>query len=219
MSTDDIADLERYLDATRAGLLYARRVLLVEGPAELFLLPALVQQILGVDLDELGISVIPIFGVHFDVYAKLFGPNAMHKRCAIVADGDLKPSDATVPTDGSELPTFHRPDLDALKNPFLNVFLCKTTFERAIALPANLGMFAETCRELGATKTERKLTALQKELAHTIDKKKDSEARDLVLAAAKSAGKARFAQVATRHISLASQVPPYIKNAIDWLKS
>ncbi len=72
----EIADLERYLDATKSSLLFARKVMLVEGPAELFLIPALVKQVMGddYDLDRLGISVVPIYGVHFDVYAKLFGP-------------------------------------------------------------------------------------------------------------------------------------------------
>ena len=46
--------------------------MLVEGPAEVFLIPALLKQVKGIDLDREGISVIPIYGVHFDVYAKLF---------------------------------------------------------------------------------------------------------------------------------------------------
>ena len=32
--------------------------------------------------------------MHFDVYAKLFSEDALPKKCAIVTDGDLKPSDA-----------------------------------------------------------------------------------------------------------------------------
>lgn len=36
----EVADLERYLDATKSNLLFARKVMLVEGPAELFLIPA-----------------------------------------------------------------------------------------------------------------------------------------------------------------------------------
>ena len=43
------ADIERYIDATRASLLFARRVLLVEGPAELFLVAPLAKVVLGVD--------------------------------------------------------------------------------------------------------------------------------------------------------------------------
>ena len=36
---DDVEDLERYLDVTRAELVFARGVILVEGDAERFLVP------------------------------------------------------------------------------------------------------------------------------------------------------------------------------------
>ena len=39
LAPQDVADLERYLDSTRSSLLYARKVLLVEGPAEQFVIP------------------------------------------------------------------------------------------------------------------------------------------------------------------------------------
>ncbi|MEM9477036.1 MAG: AAA family ATPase [Pseudomonadota bacterium] len=54
----DIADLERYLDATKSNLLFARKVMLVEGPAELFLIPAMAETVHGQHLERLGISVI-----------------------------------------------------------------------------------------------------------------------------------------------------------------
>ena len=91
----DKADLERYLDATRSTLLFARKVLLVEGPAELFLIPPLVKKVMNVDLDGHGISVVPIHGVHFQPYAKLFCGEGLNKQCAILTDGDLVPSDST----------------------------------------------------------------------------------------------------------------------------
>ena len=81
-------------DATRSALLYARKVLLVEGPAEQFVIPGLVKAVMGIDLDEEGIAVVPIFGTHFASYAKLFGPGGIQKKCAILTDGDLMPSDA-----------------------------------------------------------------------------------------------------------------------------
>jgi putative ATP-dependent endonuclease of OLD family len=42
LDSADVADLERYLDATKSNLLFARRVMLVEGAAEVFLIPGLV---------------------------------------------------------------------------------------------------------------------------------------------------------------------------------
>ena len=79
--------------------------MLVEGPAELFLIPALVKKVKGIDLAREGVSVIPIYGVHFDVYARLFSEDGLPKKCAIVTDGDLKPSDAVPGLEGEdELP-------------------------------------------------------------------------------------------------------------------
>lgn len=43
LTSDEIEDLERYLDVTRAEALFSRFVILVEGIAELYLLPALAQ--------------------------------------------------------------------------------------------------------------------------------------------------------------------------------
>ena len=94
LTPKDVSDLERYLDATRSALLYARKVLLVEGPAEQFVIPGLVKAVMGIDLDEEGIAVVPIYGTHFASYAKLFGPGGIKKKCAILTDGDLSPSDA-----------------------------------------------------------------------------------------------------------------------------
>src|SRR5690606_21478746 len=115
-------------DATKSGLLYARKVMLVEGPAELLLIPALVSQVKGIDLDRHGISVIPIYGVHFDAYAKLFGADGLPKKCAIVADGDLLPDDGDPSVEGEDdLP--EPPDLDELQSDYIHVFKCPTTFE------------------------------------------------------------------------------------------
>lgn len=70
LSRRDREDIERYLDVTRAELLFARRVLLVEGDAELFVVPQIATQ-LGLDLDELGVSVCSVSGTNFAPYVKL----------------------------------------------------------------------------------------------------------------------------------------------------
>jgi putative ATP-dependent endonuclease of OLD family len=41
---------------------------------------------------------------------------------------------------------------------------------------------------------------------------------DKVLNTAKRFGKARFAQVLSKHINLAEEMPDYIRNAVDWLE-
>lgn len=220
------ADLERYLDATRSGLLFARKVILVEGPAELFLIPVLIKQVLQIDLDRLGISVIPIHGVHFEAYARLFGEGGLKKKCVILTDGDLVPDDA-LDSDGSDsldVPAPMRIDeLMKLRSRYLEVFHCDTTFERTLAIEGLLPMLYQTCVELKApiiaARIKRAQVALKKASS---PKERTAAMMDLdtaVLNTAKRFGKARFAQVASKHVSLATDIPVYIKKAVQWLLS
>jgi putative ATP-dependent endonuclease of OLD family len=62
-------DLARYLDVTRAEILFSRGVILVEGEAERFLVPMFAEA-MNVDLDHLGISICSVGGTHFASYAK-----------------------------------------------------------------------------------------------------------------------------------------------------
>ena len=82
-----VADLERYLDVTRGEVLFAKGVLLVEGEAERFLLPALAKAE-GVDFDELGISVCSVAGTNFAPYVTLLGERGLRLPVAVVTDGD-----------------------------------------------------------------------------------------------------------------------------------
>lgn len=218
----EIHDLERYLDATRSNLLFARKVILVEGPAELFLIPALLKHVKDIDLDRDGISVIPIYGVHFDVYAKLFSEQALPKKCAIITDGDLKPSDADPELEGEDdLPP--PPDLEALQNDYLKVFACQTTFERALVFEGTLEMFASAAEDIGAPTVAKRLREGLEGLDD--DDLDDSERnkiltplRKMVLNTATRFGKARFAQIAARHADKAEVVPKYLADAAKWLR-
>lgn len=224
LEPEETADLERYLDATRSTLLYARKVILVEGPAELFIIPPLVKAVMGIDLERYGVSVIPIYGVHFDVYAKMFNQLAMPKKCAIIADGDLVPSDYTKAEDGEgEEDLLMPPDLDAMSSEYVGVFKCATTFERALTIPGTLYCIAAGAEECGATRLSKALQKAEqkmrdgewgpKERGEKLD-----ELRDRVLSTAKRIGKARFAQKVSKHIGKVEKIPPYIRKAIDWLE-
>jgi len=216
----EIRDLERYLDATRSNLLFARKVMLVEGPAELFLIPPLLKKVRSIDLEREGISVIPIYGVHFDVYAKLFSADALPKKCAIVTDGDLTPSDANPSIDGEDvLPA--PPDLAALENDFVRVFACKTTFECALTFEGTLEMFARAADDIGAPTVADRLRDGLTALAGAQDADAQEAIlgplRQTVLNTAKRFGKARFAQIASRHVDAARAIPKYIIDATKWL--
>lgn len=212
----DIADLERYLDATRSSLLYARRVLLVEGPAEQFLIPPLAKQVLSIDLDEEGIAIVPIFGTHFAAYAKLFGSGGIGKKCAIVTDGDLKPSDSEAEgaEEAEDVPT--PPLLAKFAGPNVQIFTCQTTFERELVLPGNLDMLEAAAREIGAPNIAQALSDLSTSVA-IFGEDDLGDMPDRVLRTAKRFGKARFAQLASKHVHTGNAVPTYIENALTWL--
>jgi putative ATP-dependent endonuclease of OLD family len=84
----DRADLERYLDVSRGEMLFAKGVLLVEGDAEAYLVPALAR-LMDKDLDQLGIVVCSISGTHFAPYVKLL--RGLNIPFAVLTDRD--PSD------------------------------------------------------------------------------------------------------------------------------
>lgn len=85
LTSDDVADLERYLDVTRAELLFARGVILVEGDAEKFLVPEFASE-LGIELDQHGISICSVSGTHFKPYTKLL--EALSIPFSIITDWD-----------------------------------------------------------------------------------------------------------------------------------
>lgn len=87
--TDEEAeDLARYLDVTRAEMLFARGILLVEGDAEKFLLPVFAAS-LGHDLDHLGITVCSVSGTNFQPYVKFL--TALGIPFAVLTDWDPRP--------------------------------------------------------------------------------------------------------------------------------
>lgn len=71
LNPEEIGNIQRYLDAVRSNLLFAKSVLLVEGDAEEILVPILIKNVLGVSLDELGISLINIRSTGFQNVAVL----------------------------------------------------------------------------------------------------------------------------------------------------
>ncbi len=84
---DDVAHLHRFLDVTKASLLFARGVLLVEGVAEQLVVPSIAQQ-MNKPLAQHGIAVVNIGGLAFRPFAALFGPDRLPYRCALLTDSD-----------------------------------------------------------------------------------------------------------------------------------
>ena len=97
VTADEIDDLESYLDATRAELLFARGVIFVEGDAEEALLPVFASS-LGHSLDESGITICNVAGTNFRPYVKL--AEALKLPYCVITDWD--PLDGTKPPLGKK---------------------------------------------------------------------------------------------------------------------
>jgi len=83
-----VRDLSRYLDSTKANLFFADGVILVEGIAEMLLLPILAKAV-NRSLNHSHVSVVNIAGLAFDPFAKLFNDiERLQIPCAIITDSD-----------------------------------------------------------------------------------------------------------------------------------
>lgn len=86
-SADEKEDLERYLDVSRAEVLFCSAAILVEGTAEVYLVPALAQA-LGFNLDAYGVIVANIGGTDFLPFRQLLGEDSLNIPHVILTDGD-----------------------------------------------------------------------------------------------------------------------------------
>ncbi len=100
LETYEKRKINQYLDATRAELLFARNVILVEGISEMVIIPAMVKHILKGDANAdrrrrfRGVSLINVGSVDFEPYLKLLlqkvDGNSLVDRLVAVTDRDPK---------------------------------------------------------------------------------------------------------------------------------
>ncbi len=87
LTATDEADLQRYIDVTRGELFFPRGIILVEGDAERFLVPAFAEA-MNIRLDEQGISVCSVAGTNFAPYVKLLGSTGLAIPHVVLTDLD-----------------------------------------------------------------------------------------------------------------------------------
>lgn len=126
--------LQRYLNVTRAELFFARRLVLVEGTAELFLVEALAKKS-GIDLRKQSVSVISTDGLNFDAFLPLFGINAMQIPVAVITDAD--PPATEFPGNAAELVLSDSAKLlQAEEDDLVKCFFAKKTLEYDLGFDA-----------------------------------------------------------------------------------
>jgi putative ATP-dependent endonuclease of the OLD family len=220
---EDIGNIQRYLDAVRSNLLFAKSVILVEGDAEEILVPILVKKVLGVSLDELGISLINIRSTGFKNVAILFHDDRIRKCCSIITDLDASIIDLSAAvyntpqaqkrekalgsqTAGlarqAELTTF------ATGNAWIKPFFAPHTFEVDFVAAGNSSLVVSI------------LAQVYKDAPTIATAKSELESNDIsqygarVLTMAAHMGKGWFAILLGKTIDHHTIIPDYILNAI-----
>ena len=236
--------LERYLDVTRAELFFARRVIFVEGAAELMMVDVLAKR-MGCNLRQHGVSLISVEGLNFDSFLPLFGDKALKIPVAILTDADPvapKPAQsgaATAPAahedaedeeDDDAEPVYPAPGdtvvvsanaakMKAREDGLVRVFFGLKTFEYDLALDAdNRAAMLMALKEL------------RPRIAKTLGISVEAEIGDAAKAKAlfcgmferkqKNVQKGSFAQSLAQVISdgtVPFNVPPYIQDAIQYV--
>jgi putative ATP-dependent endonuclease of OLD family len=100
LAPSDYVFLEKFLDSTKANMFFARGVLLVEGIAEVILLPK-IAELLDRSLEDYGVSLVDVNGLSRKRYAKIYrsnpqadNPQHLPIKVACITDLDLWPDEA-----------------------------------------------------------------------------------------------------------------------------
>ena len=81
--------LTKFLDVTRSDMLFADKVILVEGIAEKLLLPLFMEKC-ECAYEDGNISIVEIGGKHFEHFVEFFNGNAVKKKVLCITDRDFK---------------------------------------------------------------------------------------------------------------------------------
>lgn len=212
--------IERYLDAVRSTLLFAKGVLICEGDAEQILIPHLVREVLGVSLDEMGVSLVSIDGTVFSHISALFHPARIRNHCAVITDEDsafLRAPCVYASADyvahllaSEEAGIVRKIQLSAQcqGNPFLSAHFAKHTFEADLLLAGNQALFESTL-----TKIYTSATSIR-------DARTDLYSPDIALRCVRAlklatkVGKGWFALLLSEAVTPSTRIPPYILKAL-----
>lgn len=216
-------DLERYLDATKSTLFFAKSVLLVEGLAEALVLPVLARRCAQrpFDLDEEGISIVAVHGLSFRPFLRLFGPDAIHRKCAVLIDSDSKEYSLDIDNvNPSSTAANLIQDFAGAKNPYVSVFTNLETFEFDLAVATSgdakdpSAPLSNEDHILRALKNTSGVTQKSVPVAGSTPQRHEFGKQVVELV---NGEKGRFAQSLAAEIDGSFVIPPYIQKAFDFL--
>lgn len=228
LKPENINQVQRYLDAVRTNLLFAKGVILVEGDAEEILIPQIVKSVYGVSLDELGISLINIRSTGFENVAQLFHDERIRRKCSILTDLDDTICDTTIITGDSEQIKKYKSKVENSKqkgierrlrlntfakgNEWVKVFYANYTFEVDFIKSGNAWAVVQILDSAYSDEPTKKTAKAELESTDV------SLFGKRVLTIAKQEGKGWFAIMLGKYVSYKTEMPDYILDSIIFAK-
>lgn len=216
----DEADLQRYIDVSRGEIFFARGVILVEGDAERFLIPAFAEA-LGIPLDMLGITVCSVSGTNFTPYVKLLGPQGLNIPHVILTDRD---------PNGANPPLVRRRLINVLRLVENGVNYTPLDADAVIARAEPLGYFVNSntlepelfCDGLAEAmqqviEEELSINQATRDLIQGWVDDTDTLDEERLIKLIERIGKGRFAQALAPHVD-EDTCPDYIRRALEHIR-
>lgn len=221
LSQETVKRVERYLDAIRSTLLFAKGVLLVEGDSEQIMIPAMLHAVFGVTPDELGFSVIAMSSAFFENVAIIFADDRIQRPCAIATDLDKALIDLPASSENDTKDQAHARAAEesgesrsqslqklAKGNRWIRAFFADHTFEVDFIRKSNSW---EVVRTLDDIYTNASAKSRSKAKLESDDLQKSGGE---VLRLAKKLGKGWFALLLSERLISRTYIPEYILRAV-----
>jgi hypothetical protein len=221
LSDKAVGRVERYLDAVRSTLLFAKGVILVEGQAELVMIPAMIKAVFGLSPDEMVISVIAMDCAFFEHVAVVFHGDRVGRRCSIVTDLDSSLLD--LPNDPADddaqqkhcraardVGEKRRESLEAFThdNSWVRPFFAEHTFEVDFIANGNESQAVATLDEIYQQQASKDRSQ------QALESDDPAEYGPGVLRLANKVGKGWFALLLAEKLGANTSIPEYILRAV-----
>lgn len=195
MRPADYKFLERFLDATKANLFFAKGLIMVEGDAENLLIPA-IADLIGRPLHRDGVSVVNVGSTAYKRYVSIFKRNdgkEFGMPIAIVSDLDVRALEYyDEKSDNRKKPKYWLKDnvrtaLERITrevnyDDMATVFSSKTAFRREVRLHStvNFGPIGDTLSRMEAVLTDDNKTVLNDELLSMVREEKSRRLKSAI---------------------------------------
>lgn len=195
MKPADYNFLERFLDATKANLFFAKGLIMVEGDAENLLIPA-IAQLIGKNLYQYGVSVVNVGSTAYKRYVNIFkrkDGKSFGMPIAVISDLDVRALEYYDDNSNDrKTPKYWlrdtlRPELENIStkvnyDAMAPVFESKSNFEEEIRLhkKEDFSPIIQTINRMKAIITDDKSTALNEDILAQIREERRTRLENVI---------------------------------------